>query len=185
MSDNIAVTPGTGKSIAGDEVTDSTLGTVTVQYVKLMDGAIDGTNKAIVVAAGGLGVSLVDRIAGENQTDDVIDTHNLTDDANGAQGTIYGPQSVAGSATINTGNYDCSQYRKVGVFAIGDGTHTFQIRVDVSENVSDYAPLNGMAATTAATKQSFVADICGSNLRVVAINGSTTQDIQVWLTLHK
>lgn len=45
MADNIAVTPGTGKTVIADEVTDGTLGTGIVQYVKLMDGAPDATGK--------------------------------------------------------------------------------------------------------------------------------------------
>lgn len=53
MADNVLITPGTGNTIAADEVTDGTLGTVKVQYVKIMDGTLDGTAKA-AVGAGGL-----------------------------------------------------------------------------------------------------------------------------------
>lgn len=52
MADNIPVTPGTGKTVATDEVTDGTLGTVQVQFVKLMDGTLDGTTKAKVGSQG-------------------------------------------------------------------------------------------------------------------------------------
>ncbi len=52
MSDNVSVTPGAGVTIAADEVTDGTLGSVKVQYVKLMDGTLDGTTKASVGANG-------------------------------------------------------------------------------------------------------------------------------------
>ena len=52
MADNVAITPGSGNTIAADEVTDGTLGSVKVQYVKLMDGTIDGTNKGIITADG-------------------------------------------------------------------------------------------------------------------------------------
>lgn len=52
MADNVAITPGAGATIAADEVTDATLGSVKVQYVKLMDGTIDGTAKASVGANG-------------------------------------------------------------------------------------------------------------------------------------
>lgn len=45
MADNVAVTAGTGTTIAADEVVDGTLGTVKVQYVKIMDGVIDSTTK--------------------------------------------------------------------------------------------------------------------------------------------
>lgn len=56
MADNVAVTAGSGTTVAADEVIDGTLGTVKVQYVKLMDGALDGTTKA-GVGANGLAVS--------------------------------------------------------------------------------------------------------------------------------
>jgi hypothetical protein len=52
MADNVSITAGTGTSIGADEVTDATLGTVKVQYVKIMDGTLDGTTKAAVGANG-------------------------------------------------------------------------------------------------------------------------------------
>lgn len=48
MADNVPITPGLGKIIATDEVIDGTLGTVQVQFVKIMDGTLDGTSKAAV-----------------------------------------------------------------------------------------------------------------------------------------
>ena len=44
--------------MAADEVVDGTLGTVKVQFVKIMDGTLDGTTKALV-GANGLAVSVV------------------------------------------------------------------------------------------------------------------------------
>lgn len=52
MADNVSITPGTGNTVAADEVIDGTLGTVKVQYVKIMDGTLDGTAKATVNANG-------------------------------------------------------------------------------------------------------------------------------------
>lgn len=52
MADNVAVTAGSGTTIAADEVVDGTLGTVKVQYVKIMDATLDGTTKAAVGANG-------------------------------------------------------------------------------------------------------------------------------------
>ena len=52
MSDNVQITSGTGTSIAADELVDGTLGTVKVQYVKLMDGTIDGTTKGVIGSNG-------------------------------------------------------------------------------------------------------------------------------------
>lgn len=58
MADNVSITPGSGNTVGADEVTDATLGTVKVQYVKLMDGTIDSTNKLIVNSDGSLNVKL-------------------------------------------------------------------------------------------------------------------------------
>lgn len=56
MADNVT-TGSTGIIIAADNVTDGTLGSsVLVQYVKLMDGTIDGTNKVTVTSGGNLSV---------------------------------------------------------------------------------------------------------------------------------
>lgn len=52
MADNVVVTAGTGTTIAADEVVDASLGTVKVQYVKLMDGTLDGSSKASVGSNG-------------------------------------------------------------------------------------------------------------------------------------
>jgi hypothetical protein len=57
MADNVVVTPGTGNTVAADEVTDATLGSCKVQYVKLMDGTLDGTTKG-VIGANGLAVDV-------------------------------------------------------------------------------------------------------------------------------
>lgn len=57
MTDNIAVTEGSGKTVATDEVVDGDLGTVQVQYVKIMDGTLNGTDKA-AVGANGLAVDV-------------------------------------------------------------------------------------------------------------------------------
>lgn len=56
MADNVAVTAGTGTIVAADELIDATLGTVKVQYVKIMDGTLDGTSKATVSTNNGLHV---------------------------------------------------------------------------------------------------------------------------------
>lgn len=53
MADNVAITPGTGATIAADEVVDATFGTVKVQYVKVLDATPDSTNRRVVEASGG------------------------------------------------------------------------------------------------------------------------------------
>lgn len=56
MADNVAITAGSGTTVAADEVIDGTLGTVKVQYVKIMDGTLDGTSK-VAVGANGIAVN--------------------------------------------------------------------------------------------------------------------------------
>lgn len=62
MADNVAVTAGSGTTIAADEVSDGTLGSCKVQYVKLMDGTLNGTGKAAIDATNGLSVTLTTAI---------------------------------------------------------------------------------------------------------------------------
>ncbi len=52
FADNLAVTAGSGTTMAADEVTDGTLGSVKVGFGKIMDGTLDSTNK-LVVGSGG------------------------------------------------------------------------------------------------------------------------------------
>lgn len=51
-ADNVAITAGSGTTIGADEVVDGSLGTVKIQYVKIMDGTLDGTAKATVNSNG-------------------------------------------------------------------------------------------------------------------------------------
>ena len=57
MADNVPISAGTGTTIAADEVTDGTLGSCKVQFIKIMDGTLDGTTKA-AVGANGLAVDV-------------------------------------------------------------------------------------------------------------------------------
>ena len=52
MADNVAVSAGSGTTIAADEVSDGTLGSCKVQFVKIMDGTLDGTSKGAVGTRG-------------------------------------------------------------------------------------------------------------------------------------
>jgi hypothetical protein len=56
MADNCVRTPGTGETVLADELTDGTLGSGKAQFVKLMDGTLDSSNKAIVDSSGNLQV---------------------------------------------------------------------------------------------------------------------------------
>jgi hypothetical protein len=63
MADNVSITAGSGTTVAADELTDGTLGTVKVQYVKLMDGTLDSSNKLVINSAGQLSVLNPDQTA--------------------------------------------------------------------------------------------------------------------------
>jgi hypothetical protein len=56
MTENVNITPGSGAIIAADQITDATLGTSMVQYLKIIDGTIGGTNKVTVTASNALKV---------------------------------------------------------------------------------------------------------------------------------
>lgn len=59
MADNVTLNAMTGgATVAADEVTDGTLGSVKVQYVKLMDGTLDGTTKGVIDSTYGLKVDI-------------------------------------------------------------------------------------------------------------------------------
>lgn len=92
MADNVTL-PGTGAVVAADEVTDATLGTVKAQFVKLMDGTIDGTGKALV-NADGLAVAAVGNVA-----------HDAVDSGNpakiGGKAATGVPTAVADADRVN------------------------------------------------------------------------------------
>ena len=50
MADNVNITEAGSTAMAADEVVDGTLGTVKVQYVKLVDGTLGGTTKVMATA---------------------------------------------------------------------------------------------------------------------------------------
>ncbi len=57
MADNVT-TGTTGITVLADEVIEATLGTGAVQFVKIMDGTLDATNKLAISSAGAASVSV-------------------------------------------------------------------------------------------------------------------------------
>ncbi len=57
MADNVT-TGTTGVTVLADEVVEATLGTGAVQFVKIMDGTLDATNKLAISSAGAASVSV-------------------------------------------------------------------------------------------------------------------------------
>ena len=100
MSDNVELNPQSGGAVVGaDEVTDDTLGTVKVQYVKLMDGALDGTAKS-AIDANGLDVD-VTRVGGTVTIGPVAGTVTVQD--GGGAITVDGTVAATQSGTWNIG----------------------------------------------------------------------------------
>lgn len=106
MADNVAITAGSGTTVAADEVTDGTLGSCKVQYVKLMDGTLDGTTKA-AIGANGLAVD-VKAMPSTTVTATHLDTRHLnaTDDivALGAGSAAIG--KLAANSGVDIGDVD-------------------------------------------------------------------------------
>lgn len=126
MADNVAVTAGSGTTIAADEVVDGTLGTVKVQYVKIMDATLDGTTKA-AVSASGLAVNATQGTAAavtagwptiSGQPADTTGTFtNATQTTSVTTGTINGYESV--TVSIN-GTFGTA----TAVFEVSDDSGT-------------------------------------------------------------
>lgn len=57
MPDNVNIPTGVGATVATDEVSDATLGTAQVQFIKVMDGTLNGTNKMAVNLDGSVNVT--------------------------------------------------------------------------------------------------------------------------------
>lgn len=94
MSDNVQISVGTGATIGTDEVTDATLGTVQIQYTKLMDGTLNGTNKTTVDASGNLGAKPLPAVI---------------------SGTLNGSgQYVYADNTYNTNTYEVEWFTSAG-----------------------------------------------------------------------
>lgn len=114
MADNVTLNSMSGgNTVAADEVADGTLGTVKVQYVKLMDGTLDGTTKGVIDATYGLKVD-VSRLAalatGANVIGYVGHRSGTTVNQGSASPTTTATQIVATNTTrrcvtiVNTGS---------------------------------------------------------------------------------
>jgi hypothetical protein len=96
MADNVIISAGTGTTVAADEVVDGTLGTVKVQYVKIMDGTLDGTSKA-TVGANGL------KVDGSAVTQPVSGTVSITANSAVNVAQVNGVTTSTGAGANGTG----------------------------------------------------------------------------------
>jgi hypothetical protein len=139
MADNVAITAGTGTNIAADEVTDATLGSCKVQYVKLMDGTLDGTTKA-AIGANGLACDVKALPAIPAGTNNIGDVDVLT---------VPAPLSTTGGGTEATALRVTIATDSTGVVSIDDNGGA--LTVDGSVTVTQATGSNLHAVLDAGT----------------------------------
>lgn len=107
MADNVSIKDASNNTVtvAADEVTDGTLGTVEVQYLKIMDGTINGTNKAAVSASGELSTKVVSALpAGTNLMGKVGIDQTTPGTTNAVSLSQIGATTAStGNGTVDTG----------------------------------------------------------------------------------
>lgn len=132
MADNVTLNAMTGgATVAADEVTDGTLGTVKVQYVKLMDGTLDGTTKASVDASFGLKVDVA------RSVNVVLGTGSNTIGSIASIGTSV----VPGTAATNLGKAEDAAHASgdTGVFVLG--VRNDNLASTFTSATGDYSPI--------------------------------------------
>lgn len=128
MADNVVITAGTGTTVAADEVVDGTLGTVKAQFIKLMDGTLDGTAKAKV----GTGTP----VAGEaglwvKMSPDGVNANGQATMANSAPTVLASDQSAVAT--------------KAAASAWADGADTtFGAKADAKSTATDTTAITAM-----------------------------------------
>ena len=177
MADNVTLNAMTGgATVAADEVTDGTLGTVKVQYVKLMDGTLDGTTKASVDSSFGLKVDVARTVnvvlaAGSNVIGGVTQSGSWTVTANAGTGTMA---TVERGATIAHGQVSVTTSAASFI-----ASSTTRRSLTIQNLGTDYVYLGASGITAnngirLAPGQTFVLDK-SPNAQVYAIAASGTQ----------
>lgn len=141
MADNVSVTAGSGTTIAADELTDGTLGVVKVQYVKLMDGTLDSSNKALINSAGEIAFYGPDGVAsGTITTTDVVVAAPA-----GAGALVTGASTAGSLVSLLSAGGDSAWI--IQITALTSGTLYFEGSVD-STNGTDgnWINVNGRRA---------------------------------------
>ena len=168
MADNVAITAGTGTTIAADEVADGTLGTVKVQYVKLMDGTLDGTTKATVSGTG----LQVQQATAANFNATVVGTGTFAVQA--AQSGTWNVGTVTTVTTVTT---------LTGITnALPAGTNL------LGRSVADASAATGGIATTArlpsAAASTNATNVKTSAARIYSVSGKNNATYDVFLVLY-
>lgn len=139
MADNVLVNASSGTAnVLADELTDGTLGTGKAQYIKVLDGTLDSSNKLVVTSGGAAQVAVV---AGSAVIGHVIADTGSTTAVTQATGSNLHAVIDAGVATI-------------GSVKLTDGTNS--------------APMNSAANQVAATTNGAVITERGARWRVTS-----------------
>lgn len=188
MADNVTITAGSGTTIAADELTDGTLGSVKVQYVKLMDGTLDGTAKA-AVGSNGLKVdgSAVTQPISAASLPLPTSAATSTKQSDGSQKTqvVDGAGNVIG-ATSNALDINIKSGNPTSITAnAGTNLNTSALAVETGGNLATVATnttgLNSTVGTAASAIPSKLVQIGGSdgtNARAVKTNSSGQLDVR-------
>jgi hypothetical protein len=125
MADNVAITPGAGKTVLADEVVDGTLGTGIVQMIKIMDGTLDGTTKA-AVGARGLAVDIAATAAAIAKAEDVASA-----DADVGVPAMAVRKATPANTSGTDGDYEMLQLSAGRLWTntlLGDGTNAVAVK---------------------------------------------------------
>jgi hypothetical protein len=176
MPENVQITPGTGDTVAADQVTDGTLGTAKVQYVKLMDAAIGGTTKAGVSGDGlatkgklwdGTNIAAVKAASTAPAASDPALVVALSPNAINANGATVAANSAPVVLATNQATLAVAQ-------------DTSQLAVGLSGTMA--TPIKVKISVAAATTTTLVAAVASKKIRVVAMymisTGANTVNLQ-------
>jgi len=139
MADNVAITAGSGTSIATDEIQVSGTGTLGhAQYVKLVDGTLNGTGAIGGDAANGLDVDvtrLPALVAGTAAIGKLVANSGVD------IGDVDVTSIIPGTGATNLGKAEDAAHTTgdVGVFMLGVRNTGHASRVDAD---GDYTPIN-------------------------------------------
>lgn len=142
MADNVAITAGSGTTVAADEVVDGTLGTVKAQFVKLMDGTLDSTNKGKIDTHGSFQVTQVD----SSGTAIIFNGNGQANAANSSPVVLASdkgiqPQNFVAAATTLTRPANTTAY-SVGDSVSNNGTAASVTALSATVSDTNDAPIN-------------------------------------------
>lgn len=163
MADNVVVTAGSGTTVAADEVVDGTLGTVKVQYVKIMDGTLDGTTKVATGSGTGNGMRVV---IDSTQLDPVV-AHDAVDSGSPYKQGFRAVTSLSGLTLVSAAD-------RTDGFAGVDGVQIIRPNTNLEDIVSGVLANTDGASTAVIAAQGagikvYITDVILANTSATAV----------------